>query len=30
MIALIWALNEVDDPFKGGTKIGPAPPDPIL
>ena len=30
VIALIWALNKVDDPVKGGVKIGPAPPDPIL
>lgn len=30
VIALIWALNKVDDPVKGGMKIGPAPPDPIL
>jgi hypothetical protein len=30
VIALIWALNKVDDPVKGGVKLGPAPPDPIL
>jgi hypothetical protein len=30
VIALIWALNKVDDPVKGGVKIGPGPPDPIL
>jgi hypothetical protein len=30
VIALIWAMNKVDDPVKGGMKIGPAPPDPIL
>ena len=30
IVALIWALNKVDDPVKGGIKIGPAPPDPVL
>ena len=30
VIALIWALNKVDDPVKGGVKLGPAPPDPVL
>lgn len=30
VIALIWAMNKVDDPIKGGVKIGPVPPDPIL
>jgi uncharacterized protein len=29
-IALVWALNKVDDPIKGGMKIGPQPTDPIL
>lgn len=30
VIALVWAMNKVDDPVKGGMKMGPAPPDPIL
>lgn len=30
IIVLIWAMNKVDDPIKGGVKLGPAPPDPIL
>jgi hypothetical protein len=30
VIALIWAMNKVDDPVKGGVKLGPAPPDPVL
>lgn len=30
IIALIWAMNKVDDPVKGGVKIGPGSPDPIL
>lgn len=30
VIALIWALNKVDDPIKGGVKMGPPPPDPVL
>lgn len=23
LIALIWAMNKIDDPLKGGTKYGP-------
>jgi uncharacterized membrane protein YhaH (DUF805 family) len=30
IIALVWSLNKVDDPVKGGVKIGPPPPDPIF
>jgi predicted kinase/GNAT superfamily N-acetyltransferase len=30
VVALIWATNKVDDPVKGGVKLRPAPPDPIL
>jgi uncharacterized membrane protein YhaH (DUF805 family) len=29
-IALVWALNKVDDPIKGGIKYDPQPNDPIL
>ena len=28
--ALVWAMNSVDAPVKGGVKIGPQPPDAIL
>jgi len=30
IVALVWAMNKVDDPRKGGVKIGPPPPDPIF
>jgi hypothetical protein len=30
VIALVWALNKVDDPLKGGMKYDPQPHDPIL
>jgi hypothetical protein len=30
VIALVWALNKVDDPIKGGMKYDPQPHDPIL
>jgi len=30
IIALLWALNKVDDPIKGGMKYDPQPNDPIL
>jgi len=30
LIALVWAMNKVDDPIKGGTKYGPTPNDPSL
>lgn len=30
VIALVWALNKVDDPLKGGIKYDPQPHDPIL
>jgi hypothetical protein len=30
VIALVWALNKVDDPMKGGIKYDPQPHDPIL
>ena len=28
--ALVWALNKVDDPIKGGVKYDPQPYDPVL
>ena len=30
LIALVWAMNKVDDPIKGGTKYGPSPNDSSL
>ena len=30
VIALVWAMNKVDDPVKGGWKYDPQPNDPIL
>lgn len=30
VIALVWAMNKVDDPLKGGIKYDPQPHDPIL
>lgn len=30
LIALVWAMNKVDDPKKGGTKYGPSPNDSSL
>ena len=30
VVALVWALNKVDDPIKGGVKYGPQPYDPVL
>ena len=30
LIALVWAMNKVDDPIKGGTKYGPNPNDSSL
>jgi hypothetical protein len=30
LIALVWALNKVDAPVKGGIKYDPQPHDPVL
>ena len=30
LIALVWAMNKVDDPIKGGRKYGPNPNDSSL
>jgi hypothetical protein len=30
VVALVWALNKVDDPIKGGVKYDPQPSDPVL